>query len=180
MAGSANITIKLDLTGERELMRKLDRLSDKAGRRALRKAMRAGARPIVKHAKQLAPVGKRTEEKGEGLKESIGTRFRWYGRTGTDVAVIGPRIKYKKERVGGKLRVVKDAQGKRVTEKFGQHGYIIEYGTKPRYTKKGAFRGLGPAMPFMRPAWDAEKGASERAAVRKLREEVEKEARRGG
>jgi len=174
MAGSANITIKLDLTGERELMRKLDRLSDKAGRRVLRKAMRAGARPIVKHAKQIVPV-----ESG-GLKQSIGTRFRWYGRTGTDVAVIGPRIKYKKERVGGKLKTVRDEKGHRITVLAGQHGYLIEYGTGPRYTKKGVFRGIGPAMPFMRPAWDAEKGASERAAVRKLREEVEKEARRGG
>ena len=31
------------------------------------------------------------------------------------------------------------------------HGHLIEFGTKPRYTKKGAYRGVMPANPFFWP-----------------------------
>lgn len=176
MAGSASIVLDFDLTGDKALMRKLDKLTDKIGRRVLRKTMRAAAKPIVKQAKMNVPIGKT-----RNLKRSIGTRFRWYGGTGTQVAVIGPRIKYKREKgASGTRRLVRDSRGRRISVLAGQHGYIVEFGTGPRYTKKGAFRGIGPAQPFMRPAWDAKKKKAESAGVKKLREEVEKEARRGG
>jgi len=175
MAGSARIAISFDLTGDKALMRKLDKLSDKMGRRVLMKAMRAGSRPIVVAARARVPV------ETEGLKKSIGTRFKWYGGTGTYVAVVGPRIKYlKKKDASGKRRLVLNAKGGRISVLAGQHGYIVEYGTKPRYTKNGAFRGIGPAQPYMRPAWDTQKRVAEKLAVAKLRDELEKEARRGG
>ena len=178
MAGSANIAIKLDLTGDKALMRNLDRLTDKVGRRVLRKAMRAAARPVVKAAKGFAPVS--TGKVKKHLKDSIGTRFKWYGSTGTEVVVVGPRIKYKKEKdSSGKRQLVRDDKGRRISVLAGQHGYIVEFGTGPRYTKKGAFRGVGPAQPFMRPAWDSQKRAAEKAGIKKLLEEVEREARRG-
>lgn len=166
MAGSANIAFGVDLTGDKELMRKLDGLSGNIGRKVLRKAMRAGSTPIKAEAKANVPVGDT-----ENLKDSLGVRMRWYNVTGTMVAVIGPRIR-------------KETTSKRtgkVTEALkGQHGYITEFGTAPRYTKAGAYRGIGPAQPFMRPAWDKMRKRAEILAVNKLLEEVEKEAKRGG
>jgi len=165
----------LDLTGDRALMRNLDRLSKKVGKAVLRKAMREGAEPIIARAKELVPV------KSKRLKRSIGKRFKWYGGTGTDVAVIGPRISYKTERNAlGKRVLVRDAEGHRISVHAGQHGYILEYGTGPRYTKEGVYRGIGPPRPYMRPAWSSEKNKAEALAVARLRKEVDKEARRGG
>ena len=172
---SARIAIGVDLTGDKELMRKLDKLSAKIGRRVLRKAVRAGGAPIVKAAKSRVP-----KDTGN-LKKSIGQRFKWYNMSQTMVTVVGPRIRYKKEKtLLGKTVTSKDATGKKISLLAGQHGFLVEYGTKPRYTKNGAFRGIGPAQPFMRPAWDAGKRKSEKLAVAKLLDEVEKEARRGG
>jgi len=172
MAGSANIAVGFDLTGDRDLMRKLDKLEAKVGRNVLRKAMRAGSTPIVKDAKARAPVG----DTGN-LKKSIGRRFKWYNAQGTYVVVVGPRIKYARDKVTKKL--LRDQRGRRISVLAGQHGFIVEHGTKPRYTKSGAFRGIGPPQPFMRPAWDANKKKAEQLAVTKLRDEVFKEARRG-
>ncbi len=62
--------IEFDLLGDRELMRKLDKLSDKVGRRVLRKAMRAASTPVVKAVRQRVPVDEGT------LKKAIGRKFK--------------------------------------------------------------------------------------------------------
>jgi len=134
--------------------------------------MRAAAAPIVREAKQRVPV-----DTGK-LKRSIGRRFKFYRGTGTDVVVIGPRQRRGDEKVRStgllstKTTIIKAIEG--------YHGHLVEYGTVARYTKSGAFRGIGPAQPFMRPAWDLRKREAEYLGVKKLREEVDKEARRGG
>jgi|GEM_PF-1758428 len=40
----------------------------------------------------------------------------------------------------------------------GAHRHLVEYGTKPRRTKGGAYRGVMPAKPFMAPAENASEG----------------------
>jgi len=37
------------------------------------------------------------------------------------------------------------------------HAHLIEWGTGPRYTTKGAFRGSVSPTPMLQPAWDAHK-----------------------
>lgn len=162
--------IAIDLVGDRELMRKLDRLAGKMGRTVLRKSMRAASAPVAKTTKANAPVDT------QGLKRSIGSKSKWYNSSGTLVVVVGPRIRkgktvHKKGTFFGT---------KEIAAIKGQHGYIVEFGTKPRYTKTGAFRGIMPANPFMRRAWDSEKGKAEKLGIKKLLDEVEKEAKRGG
>jgi HK97 gp10 family phage protein len=163
-------SIKIDLLGDKQLMRKLDRLSTRVGRRVLRKATRAGTTPVLRDAKSRVPV-----DEGN-LKKSMGRRFKWYNRTGTYVVIVGPRQRQEK------TTLKRGSLFQTTTTKAikGSHGHLVEFGTEPRYTKNGAFRGIGPAQPFMRPAWEAGRKKAEALAVKKLLEEVEKEARRGG
>lgn len=36
----------------------------------------------------------------------------------------------------------------------GSKGFFFEHGTEPRYTKSGAYRGIGPTRPILEPASD--------------------------
>jgi len=55
-----------------------------------------------------------------------------------------------------------------VDRKIAPHAYIIEYGTKPRYQKSGRYTGIGPAIPFFRPAVDTNKGRIQDEVITKL------------
>jgi len=162
----------INLLGEKQLLRKLDRLSDKIGRRVLAKAMRAASRPVIKAARANVPTD------SGNLKKSLGVRLKFYRGSGTEVAIVGPRIR------GQRTTTIKsgaNAGKERVTKGlYGRHGHLVEFGTQARYTKTGKFTGIMPANPFMRRAWDSMHKAAERAGIDKLKKEVEKEARRGG
>ena len=67
-----------------ELLGVFDKLGDKIGRRVMRKAVNAGANPIVKEARALVP--RRTGL----LRKSIGKRVRTY-KPRTVIAIIGIR-----------------------------------------------------------------------------------------
>jgi len=55
-----------------------------------------------------------------------------------------------------------------VDRKIARHAHIIEYGTKPRYQKSGRYTGIGPAIPFFRPAVDTNKGRIQDEVITKL------------
>lgn len=64
------------------------------------------------------------------------------------------------------------------TTREASHWHLVEFGTGPRVTKKGASRGAMPARPFFRPAFDTFLSTFDR----KVREEIERgieEASRG-
>ncbi len=143
--------ITIDLIGDRELQRAFKTLEKKAKRSIGRKGIAAGSTPMMKRMRALAPVG----ETGN-LKKSIGRKFKRYG--GVDVAIIGPRIK---------------------TGKFtGQHAFIVEFGTKERFTEAGASRGVMPAHPFMRPAFAQMKRISAKKSEVAIKNAVEMEAKK--
>lgn len=52
--------------------------------------------------------------------------------------------------------------------------HLIEFGTGPRYTKNGAFRGSVSPQPMLQPAWDANKGGMLRGLGETLWQEIEK------
>lgn len=56
----------------------------------------------------------------------------------------------------------------------GNLAHIFEYGTKPRYTKDGSYRGQITAKPFMRPAIDSNIESVERKAKLMIKEEIKK------
>jgi|SRR6185503_11906480 Bacteriophage HK97-gp10, putative tail-component len=98
----------------------------------MQKANVNAARPLVDRIHRLAPVGLTGN-----LAESIGivkSGSKNQGRLGE--ISVGPRRK------GGFK---------------GYAAHLPEYGTKPRRTRRGANRGVMPARPYERPAFDQTK-----------------------
>lgn len=124
---------KLTLTGVKEIDGVLKGLPLQINHRVMQAAHADAAKPLVERAKTLVPNGAsrtfRTEKSIGVLKSS----FAAAGSLGE--ITVGPRRgEYK-----------------------GNAAHLIEYGTKARYTKKGAARGKMTAKPFMLPAWEATK-----------------------
>jgi HK97 gp10 family phage protein len=153
--------VGIDVTGDKELMRALDRLGDRAHRRAAKKAIRAGYLPMKRAMRARVPRGKT-----KNLYKSIGKKEKVYA--GTFLIIVGPRI------------IMGQASG--------QHGYLIEFGTDPRYaeTYKGqpletpAYRGVGPALHPFEQAYDATKAEALAKSVERLHKEVLIEAEKAG
>lgn len=57
---------------------------------------------------------------------------------------------------------------------MGKHGHLIELGTKKRRTKRGFNRGSGPALPFVRPAFEATKAIVEGLMIGEIRKIINK------
>jgi len=56
----------------------------------------------------------------------------------------------------------------------GNLAHLFEYGTKPRYTKDGSYRGQIIATPFMRPAIDSNIKQVEKQIGARIKTEVQK------
>jgi len=99
------------MQGLDELLRKLQKLDTRTGRKVLRKGTRAASTPMQKAVRNAAPVGPTGN-----LKKSIERRYKFYRNSTTDVCVVGPRID------------MKEGKG-------GYHGHLVEEGTKERTVK---------------------------------------------
>ena len=139
------------VTGAKQLdkvLRDLAKVDNRAGRKVMRQALTVAAKPIVRDAK--AKVAKRSGN----LRRSIGAVSP--KGSGTKVSVkVGPRT-------GGKWK--------------GFHGHLVEFGHA--LVRGGKVIGHVPAKPFMRPAWDTNKGGVLRTIGREIGPRIEKEAAR--
>jgi hypothetical protein len=113
-------------------------------------AMRMAVTPIKK-AMRVALKGHRVTG---NLRKSIVDRVRRYGR-GYIVGVVGP------------------------SWFLGRHSHLVEHGTKPRYTKKGASRGTMPAIPFAQSAYKSTRKQVEVRLRRKIFEIIDRLVRQG-
>ena len=136
-------TTQLTLIGDKELLAAFGDLERRAQSGIVGKALRAASRPIVNAARDNLRAG---NHKFTGnLIKSIGLRIKTYRKDGRTIAVIGPRWPE------------------------GAHGHLVEFGTGPRQTEKGKSTGFMPATPFLRPAFDAFKGAALQILTRLIR-----------
>ena len=116
------------VTGMEELLRRVYALPDKVSKAVQSKAFTQAAKPMVKAMRANTPRGKTGN-----LRRSIGVKKVKYGKR-TVVAVLGHRIK---------------------TGKWaGQHGHLVEAGTKDRYrAPKNAARAVRDALLGKRPGY---------------------------
>ena len=144
MANKATLT----LIGDKELLAAFGALKDTVASRTMSDGLKRAAVPILDSAgailrSQLSGNTERSYGKEPGnLLKSLGVRTRRYKNTNTQIAVIGPRWPE------------------------GAHGHLVEFGTAPRWAQnkgffkqllhglKGGYRGIMPARPFLRPAFD--------------------------
>lgn len=111
---------------------------------AIGAGVKRAMKPAVDELKHTTPVGPTGN-----LKRSIATKAKRYPKTGSAVAVAGYRKpgSSKPPKSGTKRR-------NRANDK-SQHQFLVEYGTKQRFTKQGANRGRMPALSPVRHAWAA-------------------------
>jgi len=129
---------EIELIGDKELRKVLEKLPEKVDVRLLNAAGRRAMKPFVKSARRKAP------SRTGNLRKSIGTRA-MRPVNGVSTIVGGPRT--------GK-RQKYDAWYSHFVE-FGTKG-VVRYNTK-RYKKGQRYKSDSKAKPFIRPAYDQEK-----------------------
>ncbi len=106
------VRFRLDISGDKELMAKLNTLASSTQRAAVRPAAEYAFTPVNKAAKQNVPVDTGT------LKKSIGKRAKSYSSSGTVWVGVGPRVGDKYEGPNG--------------EKPWKYMHIVEFGSENR------------------------------------------------
>lgn len=143
----ADVTV----VGLTELGAKMDKLFKETAKKAIRKASAAGAEVFRRKVRANAPV-----------RVEVGvTGFRKAGKGKTD-----RQPGYLKKHIGRQF-------------KFNSDGSLSVFVGPTKSAFYAKFQELGtshqPARPFMRPAFDSEKGAAEQAFARVAAEEIAKE-----
>ncbi len=133
--------------------KKLIRKLDRLERRTARSIKRKGLR--AGSSVLLKAVRKAAPRDTGNLRKSMTRKFKTYGGRNV-IVIVGP------------------AWPK------GAHGHLVEFGTKPRATRAGQSTGSMPANPFFEKAIRASLPAVNVAMTRKMKEEIEKEALKGG
>lgn len=156
---------QVSVDGEKELIALFSELPKSVTDQAIKAAGKKALQPVAAMAKSI--VESQSTDEGD-LANSI---------------IVSPKLS-KRQRSRyvekGLSAVFAGPSGKGAA-----HGHLVEFGTRERFTKKGASRGVGPSEPFMRPAWDAlqmrvlqtmreELWGTLKAAVRRLRKQAEK------
>lgn len=123
------MSVKVSLTGVKEIDSVLKALPKELSHKVLGAAHLAAAKPLIEKEKLLAPEGPTGN-----LVDSIG----------------GDKTPISKANALGEVTV-----GPRRRKPYrGFAGHLVEKGTKRRQNKKGANRGVMPAKPFAEPAFN--------------------------
>lgn len=161
--------LQAELQGASELMAELQLLAETNSRpmrlvkSTIRRAWKKAGAPIAAHAQQLAP---KSNNAGPHMADKIKVsttlsrrqrRLQGFGARGSTKS--GDVVAY----IGAGPR------GPAV---------LAEFGTGPRYTKTGASRGVMPAQPFLRPAWESGKHRLQSEMIGVLSTEIAKTAER--
>jgi hypothetical protein len=137
----------------------------------MKKAIRAGAAPVRKLARQLVPVGgPRTGRKSDKkhLRDTIAVRVKSYNAV--DVAIVGPQWPS-----GAHGHLVYNAVDVAIVGPqwpSGAHGHLVEFGYDA-ILPDGEEVAV-PPQPYMRPAAEQTKTQQAKAITNKLKAEVEK------
>jgi hypothetical protein len=119
--------VDIEVTGLPQLEAALGRLSGYQAQAIREKAILAGGRSLVRPMRAEAPMGRTGN-----LRKRVGARKarvgRGFGQRDPSIVLVGS---------------------------VAPHRHLVIRGTKPRFTKAGASRGVMPANPFVDRAWQA-------------------------
>jgi tryptophan 2,3-dioxygenase len=119
----------VNVTGLPELEAALGRMSGFQTQQVREQAILAGGRSLVRPTRAAAPLGPTGN-----LRKKVGARKARIGKHGQrDPAIV-------------------------IVGSVAPHRHLVIRGTKPRFTKAGAARGVMPANPFVDRAWRANEG----------------------
>lgn len=145
------MNLQIKVTGDKELIRKMQGLSKRMATSIQRKAVRAGSTPMLKAFRAAAPVG----ETGR-LRRAQTRKFKTYRNSGTSIAVVGADYS------------------------IGPHAHLVERGTVDRYRKKFAsfpkrgFTGRVTGLRVFEKAFNGAAGTSKSVIETTFRAELNK------
>lgn len=162
--------LQMELKGARELAAELREIAkensrpDRLIKSTIRRALKKSAAPVAAAAQQLAP---RSDAEGPHMADKI--------KVSTTLS-----RKQRAQQGFGSRGSLRDKSSIVMYIGAGPKGpaVLAEFGTGPRYTKDGAFRGSMPAQPFMRPAWEGGKQGVLNSFVPQLAKEIVRTAER--
>lgn len=131
-----------DLPGLADQFRQLPKSLASA---AIGAAVKRAMKPAQETLKRTVPVGPTGN-----LRRGIATKAKRYPKTGAAVAIVGFR------KPGSKKPPKEGVKRRNRAADKTQHQFLVEYGSKQRFTKTGANRG---AMPALRPIEQASRAA---------------------
>lgn len=165
----AKTNFSVKLTGMKELKFALNELPARLQKGVIDRTLLKAAEPM--HAEAQALAERATNGTGKNARKLI----------------IGKKLSDRQR--GGYLKKSKTMRVVYIGVQPSPLAHLIEFGTGPRYTKKGAYRGRMKPSPYMRPAWGHGHAPTlenfgkllgieiERAAVRLAKRNAKKAAR---
>lgn len=151
------MSVTMKVSGFREIEKALAQLPAGTAKGVSRRAMK----------KELAPVA------------MMANAF-WPG-SDNDVFRVSSRIS-SSQRSSSKAPRGRSVVNMFVGANYGQggapHAHLIEWGTGPRYTSAGAFRGSVAPQPMLQPAWDAHKRKILEGLGKRMWDEISKTVER--
>ncbi|MCC6797718.1 MAG: HK97 gp10 family phage protein [Candidatus Hydrogenedentes bacterium] len=161
---------RLVLTGDKELIAKLNGLGGRVYRKVVARASRKAFAPVAKDAKAKAP-----KETGL-LKKSMGVKQKRYPRAGRIITLVGPRTGFATD------VTVNTPSGERTMRRDPvKYAHLVEYGTAPHSIKIGDGEPYqhpgGAPKPFMRPAFDNNESRAKQIMRSELAAGVVREAK---
>lgn len=172
------IALKFKTTGVPELLKALQEIDKKVAKRALTKAVREAAKPILKAAKANVAVDTKT------LKKSLGVKVKVYKGGSGVVGLVGIRKDKKGKPIKHKRKVGTTKAGKDIYQDPTKYGHLVEFGTRRHTVAKGdrlarkdrkqsemqtgKMHPGAKAKPFLRPALDNNQGQVKATMIRVL------------
>lgn len=151
--------VRLEMPDIAELRQGFADLPKNLAARTQGAALGRAIKPAVAALKAQTPVGPTGN-----LRRAVVLKTKRYPKRGVGAAMVG----YIKPGSGK----VPSGRGKR--KDLSYHQFLVEYGTKPRATKKGANRGRSTARQPVQMAWKAAEGAIKANLETELRVGLEK------
>tara|TARA_R110002020_G_scaffold451901_1_gene666119 strand:- start:10324 stop:10815 length:492 start_codon:yes stop_codon:yes gene_type:complete len=152
----ANNNMRMSLSGDKSLMKTLDDLPGAVLNKVVTKANSTAMNPMAKALRAATKLLDLPKEQRDALAKSMGRRGKTYKKDGNVYTVLGPKF--------GSRYI--DAAGRNLVLNYQQieFGYVTKDGESVQ------------AQPFMRPVWDAGKGAVESNYASAVRASIEKVA----
>lgn len=144
------------MEGAKELEAGLLELGRSMGVRVIKRALIKAGKPVAEAG--AANLRRQIRSKTGLLLEATGAVF------------VSDKLSKNQRR--GKRRVKGGAEVY-VGPYRARHAHLIEFGTGPRRTKSGAYRGALRPRPYMRPAWEQEGQGTLDILAKELRAEIE-------
>lgn len=146
-------TLDIQVEGLDQIEKNLEELDQNIRRKVVRSATRRTGRPLVRMMRRNIRAND-TEDSG-ALYKSIRV---WAPRSSKSKSLVyvGPNPRQ------------------------APHAHLVEFGSGPRYTSDGQYRGEMPPAPYARPAWDEYKSQVIAEMINNLNEMTVREIRKLG